>query len=201
MPLRAKRRLPSLHGAGCPQLCGLPSLSTILFFVSLSHLGLRGLRFLVTLWGSAWYVDLQILHLFLTAWKGPLKFLCSSVPSASLFQSSFISPHQPIIFMEYLIDVKRCAGYEGETKMNLTWAGSCLSGASRRVGEKNHFSKSQRVMRVMRAEQMTRLWGFRRKEMTSVRAQGTLDRKGGSESRRCWKGCGGQGKQQELLLT
>ena len=45
--------------------------------------------------------------------------------------------------MEYLIDVKRYAGYEGETKMNLTWAGSCLSGASRRVGEKIHFSKSQ----------------------------------------------------------
>ena len=37
--------------------------------------------------------------------------------------------------MEYLIDVKHCAGCEDETKMNLAWAGSCLSGASRRVEE------------------------------------------------------------------
>ena len=37
---------------------------------------------------------------------------------------------QPIIFMEHLIDMKHCAGYEDEAKMNLAWAGACLSGAS-----------------------------------------------------------------------
>lgn len=144
-------------------------------------------------------MDLQILHLFLTSLEGaPEISLLKCTISFFISVIIYLPPTpQPIIFMEYLIDVKHCAGYDGETKMNLTWAGSCLSGASRRVGEKSHFSKSQRVMSVTRAEQMTRLWGFRRKEMISVRAQGMLDRKGGCESKRCWKGCSRQGKQQE----
>lgn len=93
-----------------------PWFSAVPFFVSLSHLGLKGLSFLITFWGSAGYLDLQILHLSLASLGAP-EFLYQLLYFS--LHSSFFPPTND---NKYLIDINHCAGHEEETNMNLTWA-------------------------------------------------------------------------------